>query len=45
MKDYLDLVRSRYPSRTEWFDIDLPWGRRDALEISTFRKPGDDASR
>ena len=25
MKDYLD-ARSKYRSKTEWFDIDLPWG-------------------
>ena len=37
MADYLELVRSRFESRTEWFDIDLPWGRRDALEITVYR--------
>ncbi len=34
MKDYLDRVRSEYRSRTEWFDLDLPWAKRDAMEIS-----------
>lgn len=34
MKDYLDFVRKHYESRTEWFDMDLPWGKRDAMEIS-----------
>jgi len=34
MKDYLDEVRSKYKSRTEWFDVNLPWGKRDAMEIS-----------
>lgn len=34
MKDYLDHVRKKYRSRTEWFDIDLPWGKRDAMEIT-----------
>jgi predicted O-methyltransferase YrrM len=34
MKDYLDHVRSKYRSKTEWFDIDLPWGKRDAMEIT-----------
>ena len=38
MADYLKLVRSRYKSRIEWFDIDLPWGKRDALEITVFRR-------
>ena len=40
MKDYLDLVRSRYKSETEWFDIDLPWGKRDAMELTVFRRKG-----
>ncbi len=34
MKDYLDHVRSKYKSRTEWFDLELPWAKRDAMEIS-----------
>jgi predicted O-methyltransferase YrrM len=34
MKDYLEYVRSKYRSRTEWFDIDLPWAKRDAMEVS-----------
>jgi len=36
MADYLEYVRSRFPSRTEWFETDLPWNPRDAMEISTF---------
>jgi predicted O-methyltransferase YrrM len=35
MADYLDYVRLHYPSRTEWFETDLPWNPRDAMEIST----------
>jgi predicted O-methyltransferase YrrM len=35
MADYLDYVRRHYVSRTEWFDTDLPWNPRDAMEIST----------
>ena len=38
MKDYLDLVRSKYNSRTEWFDLDVPWTKRDAMEITTIPK-------
>ncbi len=38
MKDYLDFVRTNYESRTEWFDMDLPWGKRDAMEISIVPK-------
>jgi predicted O-methyltransferase YrrM len=34
MADYLSYVRGRYPSRTEWFDTDLAWNPRDAMEIS-----------
>jgi hypothetical protein len=35
--DYLG-VRSKYLSHTEWFDIDLPWGRRDAVEITLIQR-------
>ena len=42
MKDYLDHVRAKYPSKTEWFDIDLPWGKRDAMEITIIEPKGDD---
>lgn len=34
MKDYLDWVRANGQSRTEWFDTDLPWNPRDAMEIT-----------
>lgn len=34
MADYLKYVRQKYQSRTEWFDLDLPWAKRDAMEIS-----------
>lgn len=37
MKDYLDSVR-KYDSRTEWFDLDLPWAKRDAMEVTTIRR-------
>ena len=37
MKDYLEVVRTKYQSRTEWFDIDLPWGKRDAMEITVIQ--------
>ncbi len=36
MTDYLDHVRRHYTSRTEWFETDLPWNPRDALEITQF---------
>jgi predicted O-methyltransferase YrrM len=36
--DYVQRVRSRYNSCIEWFDTDLPWHKRDAMEITTFRK-------
>jgi len=38
MADYLDYVRRQYQSRTEWFDTDLPWNPRDAMEISRMSK-------
>jgi predicted O-methyltransferase YrrM len=37
MADYLDHVRGRYRSRTEWFETDLAWVPRDAMEISVYR--------
>jgi predicted O-methyltransferase YrrM len=36
MADYLEHVRRHYRSRTEWFETDLAWNPRDAMEISTF---------
>lgn len=38
--DYLGLVRSKYKSHTEWFDINLPWGNRDAMEITVIQPRG-----
>ncbi len=38
MKDYFEEVRSKYQSRIEWFDLDLPWAKRDAMEISVVPK-------
>jgi predicted O-methyltransferase YrrM len=37
MADYLELVRGHYESRTEWFDTDLAWNPRDAMEITVYR--------
>jgi len=39
MDDYLKLVRTKYRSRTEWFDIKLPWSGRDAMEVTVIGKP------
>ena len=42
MKDFLDYVRKKYRSRTEWFELDLPWAKRDAMEITVVgSKPSD----
>lgn len=38
MGDYLKEVRSKYKSRTEWFDLDLSWAKRDAMEVSVVPK-------
>lgn len=38
MEDYLEAVREKYHSRTEWFELDLPWGKRDAMEVSIVPK-------
>jgi predicted O-methyltransferase YrrM len=37
--DYLDYVRRHYDSHTEWFETDLAWNPRDAMEISLVRRP------
>jgi predicted O-methyltransferase YrrM len=34
MADYLDYVRRNYDSHTEWFETDLPWNPKDAMEVS-----------
>ena len=38
MGNYLKLVRSKYTSRTEWFDLDLPWASRDAMEVTVISR-------
>jgi predicted O-methyltransferase YrrM len=39
MTDYLKHVRSKYNSHSEWFDIDLPWTKRDAIEVTIIEPP------
>jgi predicted O-methyltransferase YrrM len=34
MADYLEYVRRNYHSHTEWFETDLPWNPKDAMEVS-----------
>lgn len=38
MADYLEHVRSRYDCQTRWFDTELPWVKRDAMEVTIYRK-------
>ncbi|MCG9128316.1 class I SAM-dependent methyltransferase [Candidatus Poribacteria bacterium] len=38
MVDYLEHVRSQYESETNWFDINLPWVKQDAIEVSVYRR-------
>lgn len=38
MVDYLEHVRTTYQSETHWFDIDLPWVKKDAIEVSIFQR-------
>ena len=38
MADYLEHVRSRYDCQTCWFDTELPWVKRDAMEVTIYRK-------
>ncbi len=37
MADYLNYVRRNYDSHTEWFETDLPWNPKDAMEVSVVR--------
>ena len=37
MNNYLKLVRGKYESRTEWFDVNLPWAKRDAMEVTLLK--------
>jgi predicted O-methyltransferase YrrM len=37
MADYLECVRRFHHSRTEWFETDLAWNPRDAMEITIYR--------
>ncbi len=41
MADYLGYVRGRYHSFTEWFETDLAWNPRDAMEITLVRPAGE----
>ncbi len=36
MADYLEHVRERYDSETHWFEVDLPWVKQDAIEVSVY---------
>ena len=36
MAEYLNYVRSHFESKTHWFDLDLPWASRDAMEVSIY---------
>ncbi len=39
MADYTRHVRAKYNSRIEWFDINLPWSKRDAIEVTVIEPP------
>ena len=38
MADYLEHVRTHYESETHWFEINLPWVKKDAIEVSIYRR-------
>ena len=38
MADYLNHVRSHYESQTHWFETNLPWVKRDAMEVTIYRE-------
>ena len=39
MADYLKHIRSRYDCQTCWFDTELPWVKRDAMEVTIYHLP------
>ena len=39
MADYTKHVRTKYNSHIEWFDINLPWSKRDAIEVTIIEPP------
>jgi hypothetical protein len=39
LQGFLNHVRSKYRCRTEWFDLDVPWAKRDAMEIIVIERP------
>jgi len=39
MANYTKHVRSKYNSHIEWFDINLPWAKRDAIEVTIIEPP------
>jgi len=38
MADYLEYVRRHYDSHSEWFETDLSWNPKDAMEVSFVRR-------
>jgi len=39
MANYTKHVRTKYNSHIEWFDINLPWAKRDAIEVTIIEPP------
>jgi len=39
MANYTKHVRATYNSHIEWFDINLPWAKRDAIEVTIIEPP------
>jgi len=39
MANYTKHVRTKYNSHIEWFDINLPWSKRDAIEVTIIEPP------
>eukprot|EP01045_Picozoa_sp_COSAG04_P015802 COSAG04_NODE_1276_length_7440_cov_3.885710_8_plen_37_part_00 len=32
------MMRRGLCAETEWFDVDLPWDKRDGMEVTTYRR-------
>ncbi|MDP2898955.1 MAG: DUF1080 domain-containing protein [bacterium] len=39
VRNYLKHVRTNYESREEWFDVNLPWAKRDSMEVTIIKPP------
>lgn len=39
LREFMEYIKSKHQTRTEWFEANLPWARRDAMEVTVIKKP------